>query len=72
MLSLFKSKTGTPLLINTSFNVRGETLVKTPVDAYRFLMGTDMDVLIIENFILVKEEQPFEGSKGHRNHFDLD
>ena len=46
------------MIINTSFNVRGEPIVCTPEDAYRCFMATDMDVLVLENFVLLKDEQP--------------
>ena len=58
ILEAFKDKTGCPMLINTSFNVRGEPIVNTPEDAYRCFMGTNMDVLVIDNFVLKKAEQP--------------
>jgi carbamoyltransferase len=58
ILEAFKERTGCPVLINTSFNVRGEPIVNTPEDAYRCFMGTNMDVLVIENFVLKKSEQP--------------
>lgn len=58
ILSAFRAKTGCPVLINTSFNVRGEPIVNTPEDAYRCFMGTNMDVLVIDNFILEKANQP--------------
>ncbi len=54
----FKEKTGVPVVINTSFNVRGEPIVESPADAYRCFMATNMDVLVLENFILLKHEQP--------------
>jgi len=54
----FKEKTGSPVVINTSFNVRGEPIVNTPHDAYRCFMHTNMDVLVLENFVLLKEDQP--------------
>jgi len=54
----FKERTGSPVVINTSFNVRGEPIVATPADAYRCFMGTNMDVLALENFILLKKNQP--------------
>ena len=54
----FYEKTGCPVIINTSFNVRGEPIVCTPEDAYRCFMATDMDALVLENCILLKEEQP--------------
>jgi carbamoyltransferase len=54
----FKEKTGCPVIINTSFNVRGEPIVCTPDDAYRCFMATNMDALVIENFLLLKRDQP--------------
>ena len=54
----FKEKTGSPVVINTSFNVRGEPIVNTPEDAFRCFMYTNMDVLVLENFILRKQDQP--------------
>ncbi|MCH8042332.1 MAG: carbamoyltransferase [Planctomycetes bacterium] len=58
LIKRFAEKTGCPILINTSFNVRGEPIVCTPADAYRCFMATDMDVLVLENFVLLKKEQP--------------
>ncbi|MGH0037020.1 MAG: carbamoyltransferase family protein [Myxococcota bacterium] len=58
ILKAFEEKTGSPVLINTSFNVRGEPIVCTPEDAYRCFMGTNMDVLVLENFVLLKGDQP--------------
>jgi carbamoyltransferase len=58
LISAFKRKTGSPVVINTSFNVRGEPIVNTPHDAYRCFMHTNMDALVLENVILLKEEQP--------------
>nr|MBX2818141.1 carbamoyltransferase [Rhodothermaceae bacterium] len=57
LLNAFKDATGCPVLINTSFNVRGEPIVCTPEDAYRCFMMTEMDILVMENIILLKEEQ---------------
>ncbi len=54
----FRERTGCPVLINTSFNVRGEPIVCTPEDAFRCFMGTNMDVLVLENHVLLKEDQP--------------
>ncbi len=54
----FEEQTGCPVLINTSFNVRGEPIVCTPEDAYRCFMATDMDVLVLERFVLLKADQP--------------
>jgi len=58
MISKFKEKTGCGLIVNTSFNVRGEPIVCTPEDAYFCFMRTEMDMLVLENIILYKEEQP--------------
>jgi len=58
ILTAFKEKTGCPMLINTSFNVRGEPIVNTPEDAYRCFLGTNMDVLVVDNFVLKRTEQP--------------
>ena len=57
LLEKFEQKTGCPMLINTSFNVRGEPIVCTPSDAYRCFLATNMDVLVLENFVLLKKEQ---------------
>jgi len=58
ILQAFKARTGCPVLINTSFNVRGEPIVNTPDDAWRCFMHTNMDVLVLENFVLRKTDQP--------------
>ncbi|MDG2026838.1 MAG: carbamoyltransferase [Acidimicrobiales bacterium] len=58
ILEAFEARTGCGVLINTSFNVRGEPIVCTPDDAYRCFMRTEMDVLVLENHVLVKDEQP--------------
>ena len=58
LISKFKEKTDCPILVNTSFNVRGEPIVLTPEDSYRCFMRTNMDLLVIENFIFFKSEQP--------------
>jgi carbamoyltransferase len=58
LLKQFEEKTGCPVMINTSFNIRGEPIVCTPEDAYRCFMATDMDALVVENCLLIKEEQP--------------
>jgi len=58
LMKAFEAETGCPVMINTSFNVRGEPIVCTPEHAYRCFMGTNMDVLVMEDFILLKEEQP--------------
>jgi carbamoyltransferase len=58
ILRAFHERTGCPVLINTSFNVRGEPIVNTPSDAYRCFMNTHMDALVIEGFLLLKAKQP--------------
>jgi carbamoyltransferase len=58
VLRAFHVLTGCPVLINTSFNIRGEPIVCTPEDAYRCFMFTDMDILVLENYLLKKEDQP--------------
>jgi len=55
LMRAFFAKTGCPVLVNTSFNVRGEPIVCTPQDAYRCFLGTDMDALVLEDVILLKE-----------------
>jgi carbamoyltransferase len=57
LLNAFHEKTGCPVLVNTSFNIRGEPIVCTPQDAYRCFVGTHMDVLVLGNILLLKEEQ---------------
>jgi carbamoyltransferase len=57
LLEAFKESTGCPMLVNTSFNVRGEPIVCTPAEAYRCFMNTGLDVLVIDNFVLLKAEQ---------------
>jgi carbamoyltransferase len=54
LLAAFYQLTGCPVLVNTSFNVRGEPIVCSPEDAYRCFLGTDMDVLVLENFVIHK------------------
>ena len=58
LLKRFKEKTGCPVIVNTSFNIRGEPIVCTPEHAYRCFMATNMDVLALEQFVLYKDEQP--------------
>ncbi len=58
LMKAFHDKTGCPVLVNTSFNVRGEPIVCTPEDAYRCFMSTNMDVLVLEDIVLQKSEQP--------------
>jgi carbamoyltransferase len=58
LLQAFEARTGCPVLINTSFNVRGEPVVCSPEDAYRCFMNTEMDVLVVGSFLLHREDQP--------------
>jgi carbamoyltransferase len=58
LIKAFDAETGCPVVINTSFNVRGEPIVCTPAHAHRCFMATNMDVLVLENFVLYKTEQP--------------
>lgn len=73
LISEFNKKTGCPVLVNTSFNVRGEPIVNTPADAYRCFMRTNMDYLVLGNFVLRKEDQPeFIDDKKWKTEFELD
>jgi carbamoyltransferase len=72
LLTCFKEKTGCPVIINTSFNVRGEPIVCTPEDAFHCFMGTEMDVLVIENCVLRKEEQDARWRQSYKNKYALD
>jgi carbamoyltransferase len=56
LIEAFYQRTGCPMLVNTSFNVRGEPIVCTPQDALRCFLATDMDVLVLEDFVLLKED----------------
>jgi carbamoyltransferase len=58
LLKTFEDRTGCPALVNTSFNVRGEPIVCTPADALRCFLATDMDALVLEEFLLLKERMP--------------
>jgi len=58
LMKRFYDRTGCPVIVNTSFNIRGEPIVCTPEDAFRCFMATDMDALVVENFVLLKNEQP--------------
>ncbi|HRI36928.1 MAG TPA: carbamoyltransferase [Nitrospira sp.] len=73
LLRAFESHTGCPVLINTSFNVRGEPIVCTPEDAYRCFMRTEMDVLVLENCVLYKTQQkPLTHDTSWQKEFELD
>ena len=75
LMSRFKNKTGCPVIINTSFNIRGEPIVCSPEHAYRCFMATDMDVLVLEDYLLFKDEQPQAAPRDvekYKAQFELD
>ena len=72
LLSAFKAKTGCPVLVNTSFNVRGEPIVCTPEDAFRCFMGTEIEVLVAGNCVLRKERQDPARKLDYKDAFELD
>ncbi|MEQ1656001.1 MAG: carbamoyltransferase [Nitrospira sp.] len=73
LLKAFEAQTGCPVLVNTSFNVRGEPIVCTPEDAYRCFMRTEMDVLVLENCVLYKTQQkPMTQDTSWQKEFELD
>ena len=72
LISKFKEKTGCPILVNTSFNVRGEPIVNSPTDAFNCFMGTELDYLVIGNCILNKKDQDKKLIKNYLNKFELD
>ena len=75
IIDAFHRQTGCPLIVNTSFNVRGEPIVCTPEDAYRCFMRTNIDALVLENYLLLKHEQtavPGMADESWRKEFVLD
>jgi carbamoyltransferase len=72
LLTRFKELTGCPVLVNTSFNVRGEPIVCTPEDAFRCFMGSELDVLVVENCLLIKTDQDPALKLDYKNVFELD
>tara|TARA_X000000950_G_scaffold207814_1_gene249919 strand:+ start:726 stop:2564 length:1839 start_codon:yes stop_codon:yes gene_type:complete len=72
VISKFKEKTGCPLVVNTSFNVRGEPIICTPTDAFRCFMGTEIDLLAIGNFVLYKEKQNKMLKENYKERYELD
>ena len=72
LIKKFKEKTNCSVLINTSFNVRGEPIVNTPKDAFNCFMGTELDKLVIGNFFLDKKDQDSNLKKDYKNQFELD
>jgi carbamoyltransferase len=73
LLDEFEKRTGCPVLVNTSFNVRGEPIVCTPEDAYRCFMRTGIDYLVVEDFLLEKSRQPeFKDQEDWRKQLVMD
>ena len=72
LISKFKEKTGCPVVVNTSFNVRGEPIVNTPSDAFNCFMGTELDILVIGNLFLDKQMQDNNLIKDYTSQFELD
>ena len=72
LLQNFKKITNCPMIVNTSFNVRGEPIVCTIKDAFRCFMGTDLDLLVCGNFILYKNKQDEKLKQDYKNKFNLD
>ena len=72
LINQFKKITGCPILVNTSFNVRGEPIVCSIEDAFNCFMGTNLDILVVENFILYKKDQDQSLIQDYKNKFELD
>jgi carbamoyltransferase len=75
LMKTFHSLTGSPVIVNTSFNIRGEPIVCTPEDAFRCFLATHMDCLVLEDCLLIKEEQPAMlrvDTDAYRNQYELD
>jgi carbamoyltransferase len=72
LIKRFKELTGCPVLVNTSFNVRGEPIVSSPEDAFRCLMGTDIELLLVGNCVMEKEQQNAALTRDYKNAYELD
>jgi carbamoyltransferase len=72
LITRFKELTGCPVIVNTSFNVRGEPIICSPLDAFRCFMGTELDVLVVGSFILIKEDQDPQLAANYENRYELD
>ena len=72
IIKRFKDMTGCPILVNTSFNVRGEPIVCSIEDAYNCFIGTNIDILVCNNFVLYKEDQKKNKVKNYHQKFELD
>ena len=72
LISKFKEITGCPVIVNTSFNVRGEPIVCTPTDAFKCFMGTQLDILVVGNYFLTKKDQENELIENYKEKYALD
>ena len=72
VIEKFKEKTGCGLVVNTSFNVRGEPIICTPTDAFKCFMGTELDVLAVGNYLLIKAEQDELLKENYKDRYELD
>ena len=72
LITKFKEKTGCSVVVNTSFNVRGEPIVCTPEDAFKCFMGAELDLLVVGNCVLTKEQQDKELIEDYKAKYDLD
>jgi carbamoyltransferase len=72
LIKEFEKTTKCPVLVNTSFNVRGEPIVCSVTDAFNCFMGTDLDVLVCNNFIIYKNEQKKDLIRNYKNEYELD
>ena len=72
LLSLLKVKTGCPVVVNTSFNVRGEPIVASPKDAFMCFMGTELDYLVIETLYLIRNYKILDFKEDYKNKYKLD
>ena len=72
LISKFKEKTGCPLVVNTSFNVRGEPIICTPTDAFKCFMGTELDILAVGNYLLIKQYQDEALKENYEAGYELD
>jgi carbamoyltransferase len=72
LISKFKEKTGCPLIVNTSFNVRGEPIVCSPKDAFKCFMGTELDILVVGDYLLIKDKQDMNLKENYEDFYELD
>ncbi|WP_299639633.1 carbamoyltransferase [uncultured Ruegeria sp.] len=72
LIGKFRDLTGCPIVVNTSFNVRGEPIVCTPTDAFRCFMGTDIELLVVEDYVLRKEDQDPTLAENYKDKYELD